>query len=62
MPDLAQRSFIENIPSPEAVRDRLAQLTRERALLRALLRLAQRKQQAAERAQLQQRGGPDHAA
>jgi hypothetical protein len=43
MPVLTPSSPIQSIPTPEAVRDRLADLSRERRLLRSLLRLAERK-------------------
>jgi hypothetical protein len=47
--------LIRAIPDPESVRHRLAQLACERALLKALLRLSQRKEQARERVLAQQR-------
>jgi hypothetical protein len=50
-------SPVEAIPPPELVQARLAQLVRERQLLRGLLRLARQKRQAAEREHLQQTGG-----
>jgi hypothetical protein len=39
-------SPLESIPDQQAVRARLAELARERVLLRGLLKLAQRKEQA----------------
>ena len=39
------RDLIEHIPDPESVRARLADLFAEAAMLRALLRLAERKSQ-----------------
>jgi hypothetical protein len=58
MPDFDQLPLINGIPSPDAVRDRLAQLARERMLLRSLLRLSHQRDDAAqrERAQRQERG------
>jgi len=47
--------LIQAIPNPESVRHRLAQIACERALLKALLRLAQRKEQTRERSLAQQR-------
>jgi hypothetical protein len=47
--------LIETIPAPDAVRDRLAQLALERALLKALLRLSQRKEQVHKRGLAEQR-------
>jgi hypothetical protein len=61
MADLDCLPLIETIPSPDAVRARLAQLIREQDILRALLRLSERKREAVERDRLQ-RGGPPHAA
>jgi hypothetical protein len=45
--------ILDRIPTPDAVRARLAQLARERYLLRSFLRLAHQKQEALERERLQ---------
>ena len=42
--------LIQAIPDPDAVRDRLAQISCERALLKTLLKLSKRKEQVRERA------------
>ncbi len=56
-------SPIEAIPDPQTIRQRLAQLVRERALLKSLLKLSQRKQQETAAQQAPTRpGGPNHAA
>jgi hypothetical protein len=47
--------LISSIPDADAVRNRLAQIANERALLMDLLRLAKRRQEARERARLQER-------
>jgi hypothetical protein len=46
--------LLQAIPDPDAVRSRLAQLANERELLKLLLRLSQRKEQARERVLAQQ--------
>lgn len=51
----ALETLLQAIPDPAAVRNRLAQIACERALLRALLRLSQRKEQARERLLAQQK-------
>jgi hypothetical protein len=52
--------LIDCIPDAEAVRSRLAQLTREEAILRKLLKVSEEKEQAAERERLQRpQGGCD---
>jgi hypothetical protein len=55
MLSVTESSPVETIPDPDTVRSRLAQLASERALLRALLRLSKRKEQARARAMAQQR-------
>jgi hypothetical protein len=62
MPDLEQLPLIQDIPDPETVRSRLAQIVREQAILRGLLRLSQRKQQAVERDRQQRCEGGAHVA
>jgi hypothetical protein len=63
-----QLPILDRIPTPDEVRARLAQLARERYLLRSFLRLANQKVEAMERERQQQRpaqglsGGPSHAA
>jgi hypothetical protein len=47
--------LIQAIPGPDAVRNRLAQLAHEQALLRGLLRLSQRKEQVRNHAANRQR-------
>ena len=51
--------LLQSIPAPEVIRDRLAQLASERLLLKALLRLSQRKDQARERLLAQQQAAQD---
>ncbi len=41
----ALTAFYETIPAPETIRARLAEIAREQALLRSLLRLANKKAQ-----------------
>jgi hypothetical protein len=50
-----ENPLIQAIPAPDALRDRLAQLALERALLKALLRLSQRKEQVHMRGLAEQR-------
>ena len=61
MPDLTQLPLIESIPDPETVRSRLAQIVREQALLRSLLRLARQKEEALQRDRVQREEGPSRA-
>jgi hypothetical protein len=44
-----ESAILAAIPDPDSVRERLAQIARERSLLKGLLRLAQRKAQASKR-------------
>jgi hypothetical protein len=44
MADLGKLPLLSQIPPPDAIRDRLAELARERALLRALLKVSRRKE------------------
>jgi hypothetical protein len=62
MADFEQLPLISEIPTPDAVRDRLAQLARERMLLRSLLRLSHQRDDAAqqERSRRQERGDAAH--
>jgi hypothetical protein len=39
-------NFLEAIPAPDEIRDRLSQLAQERNILRTMLRLAERKAKA----------------
>jgi hypothetical protein len=53
---------ISAIPDPQEVQRQLAQAYRDADLLRSLLRLARRKQQAAEREHVpSEQGGDEHA-
>jgi hypothetical protein len=61
VPDLTQLPLIESIPDPETVRSRLAQIVREQALLRSLLRLARQKEEALQRDRVQREEGPSRA-
>ncbi len=55
--------LIEQIPGPDAIKSRMAQLVREQQLLRSLLKLSHRKAEALDRERQQsQQGGPTHAA
>lgn len=54
MNDLDRLPLLNSIPEPTTVRARLARLVRAQSLPRALLRLSQRTQEAAERERLQQ--------
>jgi len=45
MPTNPPISPLEAVPTPDRIRDRLTQISRERELLKKLLRLSQRKQQ-----------------
>jgi hypothetical protein len=55
MNEFDQLPLLARIPEPTKVRARLAQLVREQSLLRCLLRLSQKKQEALEREALQHR-------
>jgi hypothetical protein len=61
MPDFEQLPLINGIPTPDAVRDRLAQLARERLLLRSLLRLSHQRDDAAQRERAQRQDRKDAA-
>jgi hypothetical protein len=50
-----EHQLIQTIPDSASVRDRLAQIAWERALLKALLRLSQRKERVHERVLAQQK-------
>jgi hypothetical protein len=41
----AEKSPVDTIPDPEVIIDRMAQIARERMLLKALLRLAKQKKE-----------------
>ena len=56
----ATTPLIDAIPEPGLIRQRLAHLMREQDLLRALLRVAERKQREQERQR--QQGGPGDGA
>jgi hypothetical protein len=58
---LNQLPILDKIPEPDVIRERLAQLVRERSLLRRLLKVSQEKQAAAQQ-ERQRRGGVEHAA
>ena len=61
---LDQLPIITDIPDQETIRSRLAQLAREQSILRGLLRIARRKQEALDREMVQTagEGGPPRAA
>jgi hypothetical protein len=58
---LDQLPILDKIPPPADIRQRLVQLTREQALLRSLLRVSERKQDALERERIQSGGKNDAA-
>jgi hypothetical protein len=61
MPALAELVLIRDIPDPDTIKARMAQLTRERLILRALLKVSRDKQDAVERERQQgdhPEGGP----
>jgi hypothetical protein len=53
MQPLEAQPLLEVIPEPGVIRNRLAQLVRERVLLRGLLKLSEQKQEAAGRDRVQ---------
>ena len=46
MINITESPIIKDIPDPSVIRARIAQIANERAMLRALLRLAKRKEEA----------------
>jgi hypothetical protein len=62
MSEFENLPLINGIPTPDAVRERLAQLARERTLLRSLLRLSHQREDVAqqERARRKDRGDAAH--
>ena len=57
MADTRQSSAISSLPDVDAILTRLGELAQERQLLRGLLRLARRQQQAVQRQREGQAGG-----